>query len=43
MYLEQARHAPSTINLRLAAIRRLAFEASDNGLLSPDWLPEWPA
>lgn len=36
MFLEQARYAPSTINLRLAAIRRLAFEASDTGLLSPD-------
>ena len=30
------RVAPSTINLRLAAIRRLAYEASDCGLLSPD-------
>src|SRR5712691_12350834 len=29
-------HAPSTINLRLAAIRRLAYEASDCGLLSSD-------
>src|SRR5437588_4213945 len=29
-------YAPSTINLRLAAIRRLAYEASDCGLLSPD-------
>jgi integrase len=27
---------PATINLRLAAVRRLAYEASDNGLLSPD-------
>ena len=34
--LEQHRYAPSTINLRLAAIRRLAYEASDCGLLSPD-------
>src|SRR5258708_3018353 len=34
--LEQHPHAPSTINLRLAAIRRLAYEASDCGLLSPD-------
>lgn len=34
--LEQRRYAPSTINLRLAAIRRLAYEASDCGLLSPD-------
>lgn len=34
--LEQRQYAPSTINLRLAAIRRLAYEASDCGLLSPD-------
>jgi hypothetical protein len=34
--LEQRPYAPSTINLRLAAIRRLAYEASDCGLLSPD-------
>jgi integrase len=34
--LEQARYASSTINLRLAAIRRLAYEAVDCGLLSPD-------
>jgi integrase len=34
--LEQAQYAPSTINLRLAAIRRLAYEAADCGLLSPD-------
>jgi hypothetical protein len=34
--LEQRRYGPSTINLRLAAIRRLAYEASDCGLLSPD-------
>src|SRR6201991_2536481 len=34
--LEQRRYAPSTMNLRLAAVRRLAYEASDNGLLSPD-------
>jgi hypothetical protein len=26
----------STINLRLAAIRRLAYEAADMGLLSPE-------
>lgn len=36
MHLEQSRYAPSTVNLRLAAIRRLAFEAADTGLLSPD-------
>jgi len=34
--LEQAHYASSTINLRLAAIRRLAYEAADCGLLSPD-------
>src|SRR3954447_7428423 len=34
--LEQAKYASSTINLRLAAIRRFAYEAADCGLLSPD-------
>ena len=34
--LEQRHYAPSTINLRRAAVRRLAYEASDCGLLSPD-------
>jgi integrase len=34
--LEQHPYAASTINLRLAAIRRLAYEESDCGLLSPD-------
>jgi hypothetical protein len=34
--LEQERYASSTINLRLAAVRRLAYEAADAGLLSPD-------
>jgi len=28
--------APGTINVRLAAVRRLAYEAADTGLLSPD-------
>src|SRR5712692_10022375 len=33
----EARHlASSTINLRLAAVRRLAYEAADTGLLSPE-------
>ena len=33
----EARHlASSTINVRLAAVRRLAYEAADSGLLSPD-------
>jgi hypothetical protein len=34
--LEQHSYASSTINLRLAAVRRLAYEAADCGLLSPD-------
>src|SRR5437867_5539350 len=36
IHLEQKNLAPSTINVRLAAVRRLAYEASDNGLLSPE-------
>lgn len=39
--LEQSHYAPSTINLRLAAVRRLAYEASDSGLLALIWLPEF--
>src|SRR5690348_2344192 len=35
-HLEQASSAASTVNLRLAAVRRLAYEAADSGLLSPD-------
>ena len=35
-FLEQKNLAPSTINVRLAAVRRLTYEASDTGLLSPD-------
>ena len=34
--LEGRRLAPATINLRLAAVRRLAYEAADTGLLSPE-------
>ena len=34
--LENMRLAASTINVRLAAVRRLATEAADSGLLSPD-------
>ena len=34
--LEQKNLAPSTINVRLAAVRRLAYEAADTGLLSPE-------
>jgi site-specific recombinase XerD len=36
IHLEQRNLAPSTINVRLAAVRRLAYEASDTGLLSPE-------
>lgn len=36
IYLEQKPYAPTTINLRLAAVRRVAFEAADSGLLSPE-------
>ena len=34
--LEQRGYAPATINLRLAAVRRIAYEAADAGLLSPE-------
>ena len=36
MHLESRHLAPGTVNLRLGAVRRLAYEASDCGLLSPD-------
>jgi site-specific recombinase XerD len=36
IYLEDRRLAPGTVNVRLAAVRRLAYEAADSGLLSPD-------
>jgi site-specific recombinase XerD len=35
-HLEGRRLAPGTINLRLGAVRRLAYEAADCGLLSAD-------
>src|SRR5258708_1789659 len=35
-FLEQKNLAPPTINVRLAAVRRLAYEAADTGLLSPE-------
>src|SRR5215472_9186451 len=35
-FLEEKNLAPSTINVRLAAVRRLAYEASDTGILSPE-------
>jgi len=36
LHLEERRYAPATINLRLAAVRRVAYEAADVGLLSPE-------
>src|SRR3954462_14803285 len=36
IHLEQRRYAPAPINLRLAAVRRIAYEAADAGLLSPE-------
>jgi site-specific recombinase XerD len=36
IHLEASLLAPGTINVRLAAVRRLAYEAADTGLLSPD-------
>jgi site-specific recombinase XerD len=36
LHLEDRHLAPGTINVRLAAVRRLAYEAADSGLLSPD-------
>ncbi len=36
MHLESRQLAPGTINGRLAAVRRLAYEAADSGLLSPE-------
>jgi hypothetical protein len=36
IFLEQVHYASSTINFRLAAVRRLAYETADAGLHSPD-------
>src|SRR6266851_5202204 len=36
IHLESRSLAPGTINLRLVAVRRLAYEAADCGLLGPD-------
>src|SRR6266849_5287831 len=36
LQLEARHRSASTINVRLAAVRRLAYEAADSGLLSPE-------
>ena len=36
MHLESRHLAPGTVNLRLGAVRPLAYEAADCGLLNPD-------
>jgi hypothetical protein len=36
IHLEQRHYALAMINLRLAAVRRVAYEAADAGLLSPE-------
>lgn len=36
IHLEDRCHAAGTINGRIAAVRRLAYEAADAGLLSPE-------
>ena len=36
IHLEKSGYAPATINLRLAAVRRVAYEAADASLLSPE-------
>src|SRR5260370_27323934 len=36
IHLESRQLAPGTINGRLAAVRRLAYEAADSGILSPE-------
>jgi hypothetical protein len=36
MFLENRQPAGGTINGRLAAVRRLTYEAADAGLLSPE-------
>ena len=39
MHLESRKLSPGTVNLRLGAVRRLAYEATDCGRLSPDLPP----
>jgi integrase len=36
IHLEQKEYAPTTINLRLAAGRRVAYDSADSGLFSPE-------
>ena len=36
IHLEDQHLAPGTVNVRLAAVRRLAYEAADTGILSPE-------
>ena len=36
-HLESRRLAPGTVNLRLGAVRQLAYEATDCGLSAPIW------
>lgn len=36
IHLERSHYVPATINLHLAAVRRLAYEATDAGLLSAE-------
>src|SRR5215472_17427241 len=39
IHLEQRGYAPATINLRLAAVRRVVYEAADAGLWALSWRP----
>jgi len=43
IHLESRHLAPGTINLRLGAVRRLAYEAADCGLLTRIMHEEWNA
>lgn len=43
MHLESRALAANTINQQLAAVRRLAHEAADAGLLSPELAAGWPS
>jgi len=42
-HLESRQLAPGTVNLRLGAVRRLAYEAADCGLFSAIWRPLDPS